>query len=197
MKHLMSTVAWTCLAVAMARPALAADAAADAGANATLAEVIVTATKVETNLQRTPIAISVVSGSALEAKHAESLISLQDGSIPSLRIATFEARQSALTIGIRGIVPFDANQTARDQGVGVYIDGVYLGRQQGLNAVTTTSGIVASEAGAASAANAGDAITMAKQPHEAVDSRFLIALPLMFPARLLARIANLARLAER
>jgi iron complex outermembrane receptor protein len=54
--------------------------------------------------------------------------------VPSLRVATFEARQSALTVGIRGIVPFDANQTARDQGVGIYIDGVYLGRQQGLNA---------------------------------------------------------------
>ena len=37
-------------------------------------------------------------------------------------------------IGIRGIVPFDANQTARDQGVGVYIDGIYLARPQGLNA---------------------------------------------------------------
>src|SRR6185503_10184626 len=49
------------------------------------------------------------------------------------RVATFEARQSALTVGIRGIVPFDANQTARDQGVGIYLDGVYLGRQQGLN----------------------------------------------------------------
>jgi outer membrane receptor protein involved in Fe transport len=31
-------------------------------------------------------------------------------------------------------VPFDQNQTARDTGVGVYIDGVYLGRSQGLNA---------------------------------------------------------------
>jgi iron complex outermembrane receptor protein len=51
-----------------------------------------------------------------------------------LRVATFEARQSALTIGIRGIVPFDQNQTARDSGVGVYIDGVYLARSQGLNA---------------------------------------------------------------
>src|SRR5204863_7083495 len=64
----------------------------------------------------------------------ESLINLSDGAVPSLRVATFEARQSALTVGIRGIVPFDSNQTARDQGVGVYIDGVYLGRQQGLNA---------------------------------------------------------------
>ncbi|WP_336605047.1 TonB-dependent receptor [Phenylobacterium aquaticum] len=131
MKNLMSTVAWTCLAAAIAGPAFAADAAA---ADVELEGVTVTAMKTETNLQKTPIAISVISGQAMVDRHAGSLISLQDGAIPSLRVATFEARQSALTIGIRGIVPFDANQTARDQGVGVYIDGVYLGRQQGLNA---------------------------------------------------------------
>ena len=133
MKNLMSTAAWTCLAMVTAGPAFAADAAT-ADAAGTLSEVIVTATKSETNLQTTPIAISVIDGVQMADRHAESLISLQDGAIPSLRVATFEARQSALTIGIRGIVPFDANQTARDQGVGVYIDGVYLGRQQGLNA---------------------------------------------------------------
>ncbi|CAN5882775.1 TonB-dependent receptor [soil metagenome] len=130
MKNLMSTVAWTCLAAAIAGPAFA-EGARDLGPE--LEEVTVTATKTETNLQKTPIAISVISAAAMEDRHAEALISLQDGAIPSLRVATFEARQSALTIGIRGIVPFDANQTARDQGVGVYIDGVYLGRQQGLN----------------------------------------------------------------
>ncbi len=98
-----------------------------------LTEIIVTATKRETNLQRTPIAISVMAPEAIKNRHVQSLIDLADGAVPSLRVATFEARHSALTVGIRGIVPFDANQTARDQGVGVYIDGVYLGRQQGLN----------------------------------------------------------------
>src|SRR5215475_14497486 len=107
---------------------------AAAGEAMGLESVTVSAEKRDTNLQKTPIAISVVSAQNLEDSHAGSLLSLQDGSIPSLRVATFEARQSALTVGIRGIVPFDANQTARDQGVGVYIDGVYLGRQQGLNA---------------------------------------------------------------
>ena len=99
-----------------------------------LGAIVVTATKRETNLQKTPIAISVANTQALADRHASSLLDLGDGSIPSLRVATFEARQSALTVGIRGIVPFDANQTARDQGVGVYVDGIYLGRQQGLNA---------------------------------------------------------------
>jgi len=99
-----------------------------------LTDIVVTATKRETNLQRTPIAISVLDPTAIKDRHVQSLLDLADGSVPSLRVATFEARQSALTIGIRGIVPFDQNQTARDSGVGVYVDGVYLGRSQGLNA---------------------------------------------------------------
>ncbi len=107
---------------------LAAEADMDAG------EIIVTATKRETNLQQTPISIAVMGNEQLKQRHVQSLIDLADGAVPSLRVATFEARQSALTIGIRGIVPLDANQPAREQGVGVYIDGVYLGRQHGLNA---------------------------------------------------------------
>ncbi|MBB3879009.1 TonB-dependent receptor [Sphingomonas pseudosanguinis] len=109
----------------------AADPADDAGQ---LKEIVVTATKRETSLQKTPIAISVLDPTVLKDRHVQSLLDLADGTVPSLRVATFEARQSALTIGIRGIVPFDQNQTARDTGVGVYIDGVYLGRSQGLNA---------------------------------------------------------------
>ena len=120
MTHRSALVAGAALTVlatsALSTPAFAA-AAADSGI--ALETVIVTATKTQTNLQKTPIAVSVIGGVALAERHAESLLSLQDGAIPSLRVATFEARQSALTIGIRGIVPFDANQTARDQGVGV------------------------------------------------------------------------------
>jgi iron complex outermembrane receptor protein len=131
-----------CAVLAMAAaPALAETAAADAAAaspaddsTSGLADIVVTATKRETNLQKTPISISVIDTKALAERHVQSLIDLGDGAIPGLRVATFEARQSALTIGIRGIVPLDANQPAREQGVGVYIDGVYLGRQQGLNA---------------------------------------------------------------
>ena len=112
----------------------AAPAAPEAEANDGIGEIIVTATKRETNLQKTPISISVLGGEAIKERKVQSLLDLADGGIPSLRIATFEARQSALTIGIRGIVPLDANQPAREQGVGIYIDGVYLGRQHGLNA---------------------------------------------------------------
>ncbi|MFT3977294.1 MAG: TonB-dependent receptor [Sphingomonas bacterium] len=124
-------------AMAHAAPAAPDAPAADSAAaesDSGIQDVVVTATKRETNLQKTPIAISVVDPTIIKDRHVQSLIDLADGGVPSLRVATFEARQSALTVGIRGIVPFDANQTARDQGVGVYVDGVYLGRQQGLNA---------------------------------------------------------------
>ena len=127
--------------LAIAAPGLAQQAASAAAPqvapdddSAGLGEIVVTATKRETDLQKTPISISVVDPTMMKDRHIQSLIDLADGSVPTLRIATFEARQSALTVGIRGIVPFDQNQTARDTGVGVYIDGVYLGRSQGLNA---------------------------------------------------------------
>ena len=112
---------------APAEPAAAAD-------QGPIQDVVVTALKRETNLQATPISISVLSTEAIADRHVQSLFNLADGAIPSLRVATFEARQSALTIGIRGIVPYDQNQTARDGGVSVYIDGVALGKTQGLNA---------------------------------------------------------------
>jgi len=118
-----------------AAPQDAAAAPSDQTANNDgLADIVVTATKRTTNLQKTPISISVLDSQALTERHVLSLFNLADGSVPSLRVATFEARQSALTIGIRGIVPYDQNQTARDGGVGVYIDGIALGKTQGLNA---------------------------------------------------------------
>jgi iron complex outermembrane receptor protein len=98
-----------------------------------LAEVVVTAQKRTTNLQDTPIAISAMDAEALKARHVQSIEDLGDGTIPSLRVAPFFSRKSALTIGMRGIGSSgDANQPARDQAVGVYINGVYLGRAQGL-----------------------------------------------------------------
>ena len=106
----------------------------DLAENGAIQDVVVTATRRETNLQQTPISISVVNTQALKDRHVQSLYDLADGGVPSLRVATFEARQSALTVGIRGIVPLDANQPAREQGVGIYVDGIYLGRQHGLNA---------------------------------------------------------------
>ena len=132
------------LLIATATPALAATTATPAttppvaddqktDADGTLGEIIVTAQKRPENLQKTPIAISVLSAEDLRNRHVQSLVDLQDGAIPSLRVAPFYSRNSALVMNIRGIgVLADSNQPARDQGVGIYVDGVYLGRAQGL-----------------------------------------------------------------
>ncbi|MGH8036478.1 MAG: TonB-dependent receptor [Stenotrophomonas sp.] len=123
--------------LAFAEAAVPADAAAEASADArdvvALDQVVVTAQKRATNLQETPISVSVIDAGMLKDRSAISLASFADGSIPSLRITPFATRSSALNIGIRGIgASSDANQPARDAGVGVYVDGVFLGRSQGL-----------------------------------------------------------------
>ncbi|MFC4595864.1 TonB-dependent receptor [Sphingobium tyrosinilyticum] len=97
-----------------------------------LTEIVVTAEKRETNLQHTPIAMSVLGSEDLKNRRIQSLTDLVGGTVPSLRIVPFFSRSSALIVGIRGIVPADPNQPSRDAGVGIYIDGVYLGRSQGL-----------------------------------------------------------------
>ena len=133
-------VALSALLIALggASPAWAADAAADAAdadGGAGLSEVIVTAQKREENLQKTPISISALSAEYLEARHVESLVDLITGGAPGLRITPYASRPFNLILNIRGVgVMTDTNQPARDPGVGVYIDGVYLGRPQGLNA---------------------------------------------------------------
>jgi iron complex outermembrane receptor protein len=130
----MGLTSLAAMATMQATPAFAADDADPAASDGGIRDIVVTATKRETNLQRTPISMSVIGTDTIKDRHVQSLYDLADGAIPSLRVATFEARQTALTIGIRGIVPLDANQPAREQGVGVYVDGVYLGRSHGLNA---------------------------------------------------------------
>lgn len=127
----VSVLALTAVSAQSAIAATATDAAAvQSGA---LEEVIVTAQKRSENLQDTPIAISVLSASGIEARAVYSLVDLGDGAVPSLKVAPFYSRPGALIMNIRGIgVLGDSNQPARDQGVGVYVDGVYMGRPQGL-----------------------------------------------------------------
>ena len=116
--HAATTVAATAN-VAVAETA-ASDAAAEApadGDSTGLVDIVVTATKRETNLQETPIAIAVMGNEEIKKRHVQSLIDLADGAIPSLRVATFEARQSALTVGLRGIALAECVGAVRAQQV--------------------------------------------------------------------------------
>jgi iron complex outermembrane recepter protein len=101
--------------------------------NSRLEEIIVTAQKREQKMQDTPISMSVLQETELTRMGVNSLDGLKDSVIPSLRISPNGNTASSLTIGIRGDGPSDVVQTQRETPVAVYVDGIYLGRAQGLN----------------------------------------------------------------
>ncbi len=120
---------------AAAATTTAADAAAPDAGPAGLAEVVVTAERRETNAQKTPVSISVVNAQAIQDRHIYSLTDLNDGSAPGLTVTPYASRPFNVILNIRGVgIMVDTNQPAGESGIGVYLDGVYLGRPQGLDA---------------------------------------------------------------
>lgn len=97
-----------------------------------LDEIIVTAQKRSESLQKTPLSAAALGSDQLETMGISSLSDLTNGAIPSLRIVPQSGRPSYFNVTIRGISAGDASQISRDPGVAIYIDGVYLGRVQGL-----------------------------------------------------------------
>ena len=87
-------------------------------------DVVVTARRTSERAQDVPIALSVVSGETLERKGGYTLTDIQSQT-PSLTAFNSNPRNSS--IGIRGIGVSTASD-GLDTSVGVYIDGVYLGR---------------------------------------------------------------------
>jgi iron complex outermembrane recepter protein len=97
-----------------------------------LEEIIVTARKVEENLQTTPIAITVLTGNALEDRQVFTTDVL-DQVVPNLQFANNAAlagNNSSSQVFIRGIGQTDPTSTV-DPGVGLYIDDVYIGNAVG------------------------------------------------------------------
>ncbi len=115
--------------VALAAAFLAGLSAGPARAQV-LEEVMVSARKVTESLQETPVAVSVLSGDDLTAR---SIVQLKDvqGIAPNLTFFPSGIMgESSGQVYIRGVGQFDYFVTA-DPGVGIYIDGVYLGRSLG------------------------------------------------------------------
>lgn len=107
--------------------ALAADG--DAGSRV-LEEVVITAQKREQSLQDTPIAITTLGGENLEKLGVTDLTDLR-GLAPSLSIAPFAGDRSSPIVFVRGMGTITV-QTTQDSAVGIYVDGVPLGRATGL-----------------------------------------------------------------
>lgn len=91
--------------------------------------IMVTAQKVEEDLQQVPIAISVVDGEAFASSGTRQLADL-GGLVPSLNISQHVDMNRLITM--RGVGAFSRN-IGFDTRVGVYLDGVFLGTSAGLN----------------------------------------------------------------
>jgi len=90
-------------------------------------ELVVTARRREELRQRAPVSVTVLNEAALRAAQVRSLADLQ-GLVPNLVYYTTLTGQDA-TPFIRGVGGFPAGFL--DQGVGTYVDGVYLSRAAG------------------------------------------------------------------
>ncbi|MCB2079549.1 MAG: TonB-dependent receptor plug domain-containing protein, partial [Novosphingobium sp.] len=95
-----------------------------------LSEIVVTAQRREENLQDVPVAVSAISTEALQQNQIADINSLQRLA-PSLTAAPFGDATSPL-LAIRGLVAQDILASV-DPAVGVYVDGIYLGRATGAN----------------------------------------------------------------
>jgi len=88
-------------------------------------EIIVTAQFREQRLQDTPIAITAITGEALESKGMSSVADVASVA-PNVTISQGGAAFSGAAVFIRGIGQYDSN-FALEPGVGIYIDDVYHG----------------------------------------------------------------------
>ena len=109
--------------------ALAATGSA-AWADDLVEEVVVTAAKREQGVYEVPASLSVLEGGGLAERGIADLVDIGKV-VPNLNVTTFSAgHTSSANPFIRGIGTQDHLITT-DPGVGVYVDGVYLGRQVG------------------------------------------------------------------
>lgn len=94
-----------------------------------LEEIVVTAQKREERLQDVPIAITALSRAQLEVRGIEGTAAL-NGAAPSLYVNTSPSASTISTISLRGSVS-DAVGIYMDPVVATYVDGVYIGKNQG------------------------------------------------------------------
>ncbi|WP_242124021.1 TonB-dependent receptor [Sphingobium sp. Sx8-8] len=133
-RHTLSYARISAYALAsVAAGAITAAAAQDAAPQGQgLEDIVVTARKVEENLQQVPVAVTVQTGEALRQQSAVMIPDIARLT-PGIRFQNSASNPSASAITIRGQVQTDVLATL-DPSVGVYVDGFYWARAYGLNA---------------------------------------------------------------
>jgi iron complex outermembrane receptor protein len=94
--------------------------------------IVVTATRREETLQNVPLSVTAITADSLVAHGVNGLSDLNPGAIPSTVMSPFAGTSSVLAITVRGVGLSDPTQGTVELAVPVYIDGVFLGRGQGL-----------------------------------------------------------------
>jgi iron complex outermembrane receptor protein len=101
---------------------------ADAAGVQTLGEVQVTATKRETPLQKTPIAVSAINANTLDKQRVTNVVDITS-LVPSLA-ATTQGDHGVVTLTMRGIGNDSAKTEYADPEVALFVDGVYAPRAE-------------------------------------------------------------------
>jgi len=110
-------------AVALMSAAAARADDAPQGQGGQLEEVVITATRTETNLQKTAVAVTALSGEALRDHNVSSLLDVSNF-VPSLSIGGRSGTSTAYgAVAIRGI---GVDSFGSSAAVGIYVDDVYL-----------------------------------------------------------------------
>ena len=96
-----------------------------------LEEIVVTARRTEEKQQVTPVSVSAITAQAIDRLNIQSPTQLSQV-IPNFVLSQGAGGPTNVSISIRGIGNQEPLLTV-DSPVGVYLDGVYLGRNAGLN----------------------------------------------------------------
>ncbi len=110
-------------------PALAQDSVAAAEEDVAAGAIVVTAQRREQNIQDVPIAISAIGEDFLESRDITSIDNL--GTIaPNVKIERAPGSSTTAQVSIRGSVTINPAVTW-EPAVGIYLDGVYIAKNQG------------------------------------------------------------------
>ena len=130
-RKLLTSVACSAMAsVLVAAPALAQAETDEAEADARrLGAIVVTAQRAEESMQDVPIAVTALDSTALEDRQVGDVLDLQF-QVPNINMGTNTGTANAARIFLRGVGE-DESRGMVDQAVGIYVDGIYVGRSVG------------------------------------------------------------------
>ncbi|HWV13387.1 MAG TPA: TonB-dependent receptor plug domain-containing protein, partial [Sphingobium sp.] len=117
--------------LAMCLAAITSPAFAQEGTGG-IEEIVVTAQKRSESLQKTPISMMAMTGADIEKKGIADITDLRT-LVPSLAVTPHPNSATTARVFIRGIGNND-DQITVDPSVAVYLDGIYIARNQGLSA---------------------------------------------------------------